>query len=83
MIETNEEKEECEEENPFDLGFGAIDSDADETDDIDSNIKEQTVSARDISQMQIEDDDTKQEIPDTTGRSIIYDIFSIHFWKKS
>ena len=85
-IETNEDddgNEECEEENPFHLGFGAIDSDTDEAADIDPNIKEQTVAAKEKSQMQIEDDDTKQETTDTTGRTVIYDIFAIYFWKKS
>ena len=84
MIETNKEdkgNEECEEENPFYLGFGAIDSDANESSDIDSNIKEQKVAAKEISQMHIEDDDTKQETTDTTGRSIIYDIYAMYFWK--
>ena len=47
MIETNEEdggNEECEEENPFHSGFGAIHSDTDEGTDIDFNIKEQTAA---------------------------------------
>ena len=79
MIETHEENEECGEENPFHLEFGAIHSDTDETADIDSNINGQAVATKKIPQLQIEDADNKQETPDTTGRYIIYDIFSIYF----
>ena len=84
MIESNEEdggNEECEEENPFHSGFGAIHSDTDDATDIDSNIKEQTAAAKESSQTHREDYDTKQETANTTGRFIILDIFAIYLGK--
>ena len=74
MTETNKEdvgSEECEEENPFHSGFGAIHSDTDETTDIDSKIKERTAAAKERSQKYQEDYDNKQETANITGRSII------------
>ena len=74
LIKTNEEdegNEECEEEHPFYPGFGAIHSDTDEPADVDSNIKEQTVAAKEKAQKQQDDCDTKQEMSDTIGRSVI------------
>ena len=74
MIETNKEdggSEECEEENPVHSGFGAIYSDTDEATDIDSKIKEKTAATKERSQKYQEDYDNKQEVANTTGRSII------------
>ena len=69
--EEDEGNEEYEEENSFLSGFGAIHSDTDESSEIDSNIKEQTIVAKESVKKQQEDCDNKQESNDNTGRSII------------
>ena len=74
MIETNKDdggSEECEEENPFHSGFGAIHSDTDEATDIDSNFKVQTAAAKEGSEKHQEDYNTKEETANITGRFII------------
>ena len=74
MVETNEmqeRNEESEEENQFPSGFGGIDLDTDSTAHIDSNINDQRIIAKENAKKQQKDNDTKQEMTDTTGRSII------------
>ena len=68
MNEEEEENEDSEEENSFLSGFGELHSDTDEPANIDSNIKEQKIVAKENAKTPQEDYDTKE---DTTGRFII------------
>ena len=84
LTESNEMEEdnaENEEENPFPSGFGGLWLDTDDPAEIDSNIEEQKIIAKESTRKQKEDNANNEEISNVKGIYITHEFIKKHFQK--